>query len=113
MAERNPVIITERISSTPKCPKCGSEKFSGRRIQGTAVFKCQNTECLNEWSGGFGMSPAVADPRVPVAPEVYTPPLRLNIEPRTGQVEEIRKKVDPTPDFRKGALIPPEGEEDV
>ena len=114
MNERNPVIITDRPSTEPKCPKCGHTDFGGRRIQGTVVFTCLNAECRNQWSGGFGMSPATPDPRVPTAPDVYTPPLTVVVDPRTNVVVgELRKRVDLTPDFRKGAPIPLEGEEDV
>lgn len=107
-AERNPVFIPEKVAKAPKCPKCGSEKYSGRRIQGTVVFQCA---CGNEWSGAFAMSPATPDPRVPVAPEKYVPPLQFDSAQVDGKQVEIRKKIDPTPEFRKGARIPDEGEE--
>ena len=59
------------------------------------------------------MAPADPDPRVPRPPDVSREPiLRELTKSSQGVVEEretIRKQ-DPTPDFRKGALIP-EGEE--
>lgn len=111
MVERNPVIVPERSSKTMCCPKCGSAEFEGRRIQSTIVRTCKNPQCRQEWAGGYGMAPVEPDPRVPVAPELYTPPLKFNVGQKG--VEELRRRVDLTPDFRKGAVIPPEGEEDV
>lgn len=110
MVERNPVFIPATIQKGLVCPKCGSDKFEGRRIQNTIVRTCSNKDCRQEWAGGYGMSPAAQDPRVPVAPEIYQPALKFVADGK-GQVEEIRRKVDPTPDFKKGALIPPDGEE--
>lgn len=112
-APRNPVIVPERRDTSISCPKCGGTDFEGRRIQGTITRRCKNPECKNEWAGGYGMNPAMPDPRVPVAPEIYQPPLRININHKTGQTEEIRKRVDLTPDYRKGLPVPQEGEEDV
>lgn len=111
MAERNPVIVPETVVKSMSCPKCGSSQFDGRRIQGTIVRVCKNAQCRQEWSGGYGANPAEADPRVPVSPELYTPPLKFNISPKG--VEELKKKVDLTPDFKRGAPVPQEGEEDV
>lgn len=102
MAERNPVVVPPRITNKIVCPKCGHDEFGGRRIQGTVVRTC--TKCNQQWSGGYGMTPAESDPTVPVRHDPYVPPIRVNLDSKGGVVEE-RKRPDAIPDFRKGAPI--------
>lgn len=103
MTERNPVVIPQKRFTKPACPKCGCEDFGGRRIQGTVVRTC--LKCGQQWSGGYGMSPADPDPLVPERPNTFVPPLRVGTDSK-GQTTEERKKQDLTPDFKKGAPIP-------
>lgn len=114
MADRNPLIFVDRPKNKRACPACGSEKFDGRRIQGGAIhFTCSNKECSHKWQGGLPES--MYDPRVPHPPEKYVPTVQFSpVKDRDGRmvgVEEITRRVDPTPEFRKGAPIPPDGEE--
>lgn len=107
--ERNPLFVPEVASKKPACPKCGdTENFSGRRIQGTVVFTC--SRCGNKWHGGLPQEPR--DPRVPYPADPSPPTVSYvqNVKSPTG-VEEIRKRVDLRPDFRKGAPIKEDGEE--
>lgn len=109
--DRNPVIIPKEEPKKRGCPKCGCEDFSGRRIGGAnVVFTCANKDCKQQWSGGL---PQVAiDPRLPHAPDPVPPPISYTKNDKGMVVEEVRA-VPLTQEFRKGAPIPPPGEEDV
>jgi hypothetical protein len=89
---------------------------------GVAVFKCR--DCQNEWQGGIGQEPQ--DPRIPVPPQDprsapvigWEKPSKQVVEDRgirdpNQPVDVVVRRPDPTPDFRKGALIPSPGDEDV
>jgi hypothetical protein len=105
---RNPIIIPELQRKKPCCPKCGCERFGGRRVQGVVTFTC--SDCRNQWQGGLPREPWEKDK--PIPPEnPKDKPLVDFAKNSKGQTEEIRRRVDPTPDFRKGALVPNDGEE--
>lgn len=111
VSERNPNIVIQAESRKRCCPKCKFDDFNGRNVQGTVTFTCKNPECKNQWQGGLGMP---EDPTRPMAPQSSTPPLVeyvRNTNPQIpGDVIEIRHRPDPTPAFRKGALIPEDEE---
>lgn len=108
MTERNPIIVPKSSgSSTKTCWKCGKADWTGRNIQGAFTFTCK--ACGAQWHGGL---PQVAqDPSEPVPAERYEPTVRF-VENKTspGGVEEIRRRPDMRPDFKKGAPIPEDEE---
>lgn len=109
--ERNPVFVPDRNTKSRCCPVCGSLDFIGRKVMGVISWKCTRDECRNEWYGGLPQEPQ--DPRVPVPPERYTPPISFDVgvtKQTRGQVVEIQRPVDTRPEFKKGALIT--GEDD-
>jgi ribosomal protein L37AE/L43A len=110
MTERNPIFIPEPIFKRPCCPFCENPDFTGRNIQGSVLFTC--LKCNKQWQGGLQQVPL--DPREPMAPSA-TPAIEyVGIRNRKGDVvsvEELRRKVDLTTDFRRGAPIPEEGED--
>jgi len=105
---RNPLIIPEQGAySRPTCPHCKtSGEYSGRRVQGVVHFTCK--KCNGKWEGGLPQEPQ--DPRVPLPTTSYIPPVRIAKDSK-GQDVEIRRRIDVRTDFRRGGLIPPEGEE--
>lgn len=106
--ERNKLFIPEAASSRRVgCPRCQHPDFEGRRKNGVPTFTCK--QCKNEWQGGLPQE--VKNPDAPNPPEKYIPPVRLERSIRGDDNVEVRRRVDPTQDFRKGALIPDEGEE--
>ena len=107
-SERNPIVIPKASSGRRGCVKCGSEKWSGRNIQGAVTFTCD--ACKFQWYGGL---PQVAeDPTIPHAPEINEPSLKFVENSRVeGGIEEIRKRPDLRADFRKGAQVPNKDEE--
>jgi hypothetical protein len=112
---RNPTIVPEQAPSRKRvCPKCGGDKFDSRIAYGMPTFICQTKDCGNVWQGGIiHDSP---DSRVVYPPASYTPSISFDkalvrgsphgnpnyISPDT---VEIRRRVDPTPDFKKGAPL--------
>lgn len=110
--DRNPLIIPEQDAPKKRgCPVCGHEDYTGRRIGGVIHFTCTSKTCGNKWQGGLPQEPQ--DPRVPRPPQ--NPMDRRSVEvgqDSKGQPVELRRAVNLTQDFRKGALVPP-GEEDV
>lgn len=110
--ERNPVIVPDRSGKKPGCPVCGHPEFDGRRVQGVVAWKCRNKDCRNEWYGGLPQVPQ--DPRIPLPPERYVPPVTFDVgvtKSTKGQIVEINRPVDTRPEFRKGAPIT--GDDDV
>lgn len=106
---RNPLFIPEPAERRTKgCPKCGHPDFEGRRIQGVPTFTCKKAECRNQWQGGLPQE--VVDPRVPMPPDRYVPPVRFEHKLRGEGFEEIDRRVNVQQEFRKGAPVP-EGEE--
>jgi hypothetical protein len=97
---RNPLFIPEKEPSKVRgCPKCGGDKWSGRKVQGVVLFTCP---CGQQWQGGLQEA---QDPRIPAPVDPYVPPLRFDKNPRTGESEELRRRVDLTQEFRKGAPL--------
>lgn len=111
--ERNPVFLgrDDQDAKRRKCPKCGQSDFSGRNIQGTILFTCRS--CKTEWGGGN--TPYVAAPSTQPLPPINPNDLPVASFRKTnnGQFVEERRPVPLTQSFRKGAPIPPPGEEDV
>ena len=112
---RNPLVIpTEKpVVRRNCCPKCGGKDFGGQMIYGVATFKCRS--CGNEWQGGIGQEPQ--DPRIPHPPANPKdgPNVDFFFTKESGDkpVPRTIRRPDTTPDFRKGAPIPPPGEEDA
>ena len=118
-AARNPVILPERKAKKTGCPKCGHPDYDGRMAFGAPVYICKNKDCGNVWHGGIIHEQG--DPRIPYPPSSTPPPLEFDkamvrgagnnpnyINPET---VEIRRRVDPTPAFRRGARISDDDEE--
>ena len=106
---RNPLFIP--TSKEPVrmrgCPKCKAENYTGRNIQGMVTWRCLT--CGNVWHGGLPQEPQ--DPTVPVPPTnpIEQPTVQF-FKDKHGEVKELRRRVNPTQEFRKGLPIP-EGEE--
>jgi hypothetical protein len=103
---RNPLIIPEPETGRRGCPKCGRSNYNARRIEGAVTFSCKQPECGMVWYGGLPQMPQ--DPRVP------TPPINPADLPRIdfvrdskGGFQEVRRRPNPTPEFKKGAPIGP------
>ena len=76
------------------------------------TFTCGKTECGNKWQGGLPQEPISAtEPQMPQNPATR-PPVQF-IKDSKGQITEVRRRINPTPEFKKGAPLPPPGEEDV
>ena len=112
MTERNPIFIPEPVKKKSGCPYCEHHDYLGRNIQGMVVFTCR--KCKKQWQGGLPQIPI--DPKIP-QPTTLPPTVDFvaikNSRGETIGAEEIRRKIDLTTDFRRGTLIPEEGEEDV
>ena len=108
MTERNPLIIPGREVKANGCPHCKAYDFSGKMTNGVLVRTCR--KCGGKWAGGLPRT--MQDPRTPLPPESYVPPVRFEANPDSKNPDpvEVRRRVDPTPAFRKGAPIP-SGEE--
>lgn len=109
VADRNPVLVPKPEGSLPHCPKCGSMRFGGRRVQGTVTFTCSS--CKTQWQGGLQLP---QDPTIPAPIGSYVPPLTFDhgrTRETQGKVIEVRRPIDQRSDFRKGALISEEDEE--
>lgn len=108
---RNPLLLPG--APEPKrmrgCPKCGDRNsYIGTNVQGVISWKCN--ACGNKWYGGLPQTPQ--DPTVPLPPTdpLQEPSLQFVKGPK-GEVLELRRKVSPVQEFRKGLPIPKEGEE--
>jgi hypothetical protein len=104
--DRNPLFIP----STPEpakrgCPKCGSEKFDSRVVQGVVNRTCRSCGC--KWQGGIPQEPVA--PGTVLPPGSYVPPVRFGKDTKGNDVE-IRRRINPLQEFRKGAPLP-EGDE--
>lgn len=104
---RNPLILPSVPVQKRGCPKCGKEEYTGRVSHGMVTMTCH--ACRNQWHGGIGQ--IAQDPTMP------TPPMDPNDRPTVdfvknaqGKTEELRRRVSPVPEFRKGLPIP-EGDE--
>lgn len=110
MVERNPIILPDGSGGKPCCPKCSSEKFYGRNVQGVILFKCP--VCSNQWQGGLPRVPD--DPLRPTPPDTTPPPIeQVAVKDKSGNVlriDEVRNPVSLVPSFKKGAPIPEDGE---
>lgn len=105
---RNPLIIPEQEARPViSCPHCKTPAdYTCRRVQGVTHFTCR--KCNGKWEGGLPQEPQ--DPRIPLPTTNYVPPVRFAKDSKGGDVE-IRRRIDTRTDFRRGALIPPEGED--
>lgn len=110
--KRNPLIIPEPEVVKKGCPKCKSEKFSGRNIQGAYTFTCLNDSCRTQWQGGYYTPPV--DPKKPIMPinPKDKPSVVFDYDPRQKDAIEINYPVDLTQEFRKGALVVEEDEDE-
>lgn len=109
---RNPLIVpkADHEDVRHECPKCHSKDFGGRRPGGgPVVYTCSS--CKNQWQGGISAPPDSRTPTVPKNP--LSPHVTVNRDKDSLVVREERRLPSPAPDFRKGAPIPPPGEEDV
>jgi ribosomal protein L37AE/L43A len=107
--ERNALFIPEAPAKKMRgCPKCEHPEFEGRKVGGVITFTCR--KCKNQWSGGGFFHDA--DPHVPQPTSSYIPPSRYEpaLKPG-GDPLEVLRHVDSRPDFRRGALIPADGDE--
>jgi predicted RNA-binding Zn-ribbon protein involved in translation (DUF1610 family) len=116
MTERNPLYIPGKTAKPQRaCPKCGSLEWAARNRGGVFLYTCNAPTCGFKWPGG-GLPQVPQDPNVPTPIGSYIPPVVFHaIRNKDGdiiEVEEINRKVDLTADFRKGALIPPDGDEE-
>lgn len=114
--ERNPTLLPDAKPGEQKrvCPKCGGCDFDGRIAYGAPVFICKVKGCGNVWHGGIIHEP---DPSRRPYPAPSTQPSlsfdralvkgspQANPNYVSPDVVEIRRRVDPTPDFRKGAPL--------
>jgi hypothetical protein len=111
-SNRNPTILPDKKGPTKRgCPKCGHPDFLGFVAQGCPTYRCLNKECDNVWQGG--MIHEQGDPRVPYPPPSSAPPSLIfdkalvrgggnNGQYITPEIVEVRRRPDPTPDFRRG-----------
>lgn len=110
MNDRNPIILPDVQNKNPSCPKCKNENFTRRMHFGVLTSKCP--KCGNEWQGGLPHVPE--DPLRPMLPVSSPPPVQqVSQRDRHGRVvvvEELRRPVSLTPDFRRGAPITDDGE---
>jgi hypothetical protein len=110
---RNPLVIpTDKPSTRRGCPVCGKMEYGGQMIYGVLTNKCR--ACGNEWQGGIGQVPQ--DPRLPDPPmnPRDVPTLQFERTKTSDKPQDyVARRPDMTQAFRKGAPIPPPGEEDV
>lgn len=101
--DRNPLIIPSREPIQKGCPICGSHATG--KGSDVIIYTCLNENCKNTWQSGLPKS--IIDPKKPLPPidPKNRPALEINWNTRTRQWEEDLRPVDPTPDFRKGALV--------
>lgn len=112
--DRNPLFIPGKAGPEGErqqgCPKCGKNEWVGRNLGGQYKFTCK--ACNNTWTGGIPQVPA--DPRIPMTPsDPRDIPTMQFVRNNKGDFDELRRRPNPTPDFRTGAPIPstPEDEE--
>ena len=105
---RNPLIIPgQEARPVISCPHCKVPgEYACRRVQGVIHFTCK--KCNGKWEGGLPQEPQ--DPRIPLPTTSYIPTVRF-VKDSKGNDVEIRRRIDTRTDFRRGALIPPEGED--
>lgn len=107
--DRNPILLPEAASKKPACPKCSHDVFIGKNVQGVVLFTCQ--KCSNKWQGGLPRVPE--DPLRPMLPTAPPPVEQSALKDKDGRVvghEELRRPVSTLTDFRRGAIIPEDGE---
>jgi len=107
---RNPILIPKEEQKRRGCPKCGSDKCSGRRIGGASAIHFTCGSCGEQWDGGLPHVPI--DPKLPHAPE---DPIKTGIsftKNEKGMIVEEVRAVPLTTEFRKGAPIPSPGEDE-
>lgn len=103
--ERNPLFIPEGkpAGAARGCPKCGQNDYLGRRAGSLIITTCQ--VCRNEW---YGQVPPVVDDRTPRNPANV--PIVSSFKDSKGQIHERINHPNPSPDFRRGAVVPNEDE---
>lgn len=107
--DRNPLLIPAPGESVRQqgCPACHSDQYQGRNLGGQIRWTCG--ACKNVWFGGIGQQPE--DPTIPKPPtDPNDKPTIDFVRDRQGNAVEVRRRVNPTPEFKKGLPIP-EGEE--
>ncbi len=110
----NPLILPTKVEMTKSrvaaCGKCGQSDFGGRKTGGVLLYTCR--ACGHVWGGGRPQEPI--DPLRPPPPEDPRDRPSISFEKDSkGNAVEIRRAVSLTQEFRKGAPVPPPGEEDV
>jgi hypothetical protein len=107
--KRNPLLLPDVEGAKPyACEKCGSPKYRGRRITGVLYKIC--LECGFVAQGGLPREPV--DPLKPLPPQdPRDRPLVDFVKNSAGQLEELRRRPDPRPDYRRGAPLPEPGED--
>jgi hypothetical protein len=109
--DRNPLFIPETKSAgvqrTCPNPECRSPDFDGRNLGGVIIFTC--AKCKMKFGGGIPHSPV--DPSVPYPADPSPPSISYTKHPKTGEMVELRRPQSTAPDFRKGAPVPPGGED--
>jgi hypothetical protein len=115
--DRNPTILPDKPAAKKGCPKCSSMNYKGWVAWGAPTYQCLQKDCGNVWQGGI-IHESPVNPNQALPPPTYTPPLQFEKPLVKGggspdnpnfinpDVVEVRRRVDPTPDFRKGGLIP-------
>jgi ribosomal protein L37AE/L43A len=99
--DRNPLFIPGRKGPQPQvCPKCQSNEWDGRIVQGVSLRTCR--KCGMRWQGGLPQQPIAPGTTLP--PETYVPTVRFTKNSKGEDVEHNRR-VDTRPDFKKGAPI--------
>ncbi len=107
--DRNPLLLpTGKESKRMQgCPKCKANDYVGRNIQGVITFTCG--KCRNQWQGGLPQLPQ--DPTLPLPPQDPSDRPTVDfVRNKHGEVQEVRRRVNPTQEFRKGLPVP-NGEE--
>ena len=109
MSDGNNQFVLPRVESRRiVCAKCGKSDWWGRVVQGSVTAHCN--ACGHQWQMGMAREPM--DPRLPRPPEnpKDNHPVHFAADSQ-GKAVELRRRVDATPDFKKGAPIPPDGED--
>lgn len=116
LVPQNPLIMptaeqkAEAAGGRGACPKCRKSDYGGRKVGGVITFTCR--VCSNIWTGGLGREPLDSSRPLPPQNPMERPSVVQTID-KNGVIHETRHAVSLTQEFRKGALVPAPGEEDV
>lgn len=106
--ERNPLIIPgmpEANSRAVRCPACGSTDYTGLSKEGTVTRTCR--KCKQVWTAGIGQTALLPGEVYPIekAPPTFS-------RGQDGKWEEHIQRESYVPDFRRGAPLPDQGDEE-